>query len=108
MTNLGGCYEIANKNLTKIDAPTFHLVIGTRNKPTPKKPKTYLLRRFPDGKHKYLSSLFPIQNKAENSPQAYSLDYEGHGYNLIFNNINGQAIINSCKEVISELYSETL
>lgn len=89
LSNLAGVYHIDKSNLVK---PGIHLVIGTRKKPTPNKPKYYLLRRDSPSKHVFISSLYPEgQEGAENSLQAYSLDWGGVRYKLIINSAEGTA-----------------
>lgn len=80
MTNLVGTYQKDKSNLTK---GPIHLVIGTRQKPTPSKPSHFLLFRQPNGSHTYISSLYPIGlNEAKNGSQAYSFDLDRIGYIL--------------------------
>lgn len=82
MTNLLTSYELDKSNLK---APGIHLVIGTRHKPEASKPKNYLLRRFPDGKHQYISSLYPTPKNsltAPKSPENWFFDYQGASYRL--------------------------
>jgi hypothetical protein len=80
MANLIGTYQKDKSNLYKGD---IQLVIGTRQKPTLRKPSNFLLFRHPTGKHTYISSLYPIAcNEPKNDSQAYSFDLDNIGYIL--------------------------
>jgi len=80
MTNLVGSYQKDKSNLLK---GPIHLVIGTRQKPTPTKPSHFLLFRQPKGNHTYISSLYPIAcNQPKNELQAYSFDLDSANYIL--------------------------
>jgi hypothetical protein len=80
MANLIGTYQKDKSNLYKGD---IQLVIGTRQKPTLRKPSNFLLFRHPTGKHTYISSLYPIAcNEPKNDSQAYSFDLDNMGYIL--------------------------
>ena len=93
MSNLLTSYELDKSNLK---APGIHLVIGTRHKPEASKPKNYLLRRFPDGKHQYISSLYPTPKNsltAPKSPENWFFDYQGASYQLTLRREQGKAEI---------------
>lgn len=82
--NLVGRFHIDKSNLLK---PDLHLVIGTRRKPSPNKPKHYLLIKAA-GQFSYLSSLYPFdQDMPVRSLEAeiYSLEWEGVNYLLTVN-----------------------
>jgi hypothetical protein len=82
MANLQGRYQIQKSNLVR-EGENWSLVIGRRQKPTPKKPLHYLLYRSQTGKHTYISSLFPKgQNGVLNDSEIYSLDLDGIYYIL--------------------------
>lgn len=88
---LAGQYDLSKSNLLKGD---LHLVIGTRHKASPNKPKNFLLHRA--GKdHFYLSSLYPVQDAAEGPGEAqiWHFDYEGGKYTLAVKQAENQAEI---------------
>ena len=92
MSNLAGRYNIDKSNWVK---PGIHLVVGTRKKTTPNKPKNYLLRRDSPLKHVFISSLYPEgQEGAEKSPQTYSIDWQGVAYGVTVNQDSQTAEIN--------------
>jgi hypothetical protein len=88
---LVGCYEIKNSNLVK---PDLNLVIGTRRKAGPNKPKNYLLIKS-GNRFTYLSGMFPFTNDLEPKEGVfwYSLDYEGVNYILCLKRAENQAQI---------------
>ena len=80
MSNLVGTYQKDKSNLQR---GNIHLVIGTRQKPTLRKPSNFLLFKHPTGKYTYISSLYPIgKDEAKNDLQAYSFDLDNIGYIL--------------------------
>jgi len=88
---LAGRYDLNKSNLLRND---LHLVIGTRHKASPNKPKNFLLHR--SGKdHFYLSSLYPVQDAAEGSrdAQIWHFDYQGGKYTLAIKQAENQAEI---------------
>ena len=91
-TNLVGQYQIANSTLFKQDQ-SIKLVLGSRSKPTPTKPKFYLLEHAKAGQFKYVSSLYPASEMAENGFQTYSMDYQGRPMILTINREKGLATI---------------
>jgi hypothetical protein len=93
MSNLSGQYHFANTTLQKNGSPDLKLVIASRKKPTPKKPKFYLLQALPTGRFTYVSSLYPIPEGAENGSQGYSLDWQGQEYTLTIDREAGIAQI---------------
>ena len=94
MSNLCGRYQFANSTLHRQDAPPIKLVIGSRRKPTPQKPKFYLLQALPSGQYRYISSLYPNpSNEPENALQGYSMDYKGVPLILTLDRDRGQASI---------------
>jgi hypothetical protein len=93
MANLVGKYQLQKSNLVK-NGMDGSLVIGKRQKPSPKKPLNYLLFRSKSGKHTYISSLYPIAcNGSENDPVSYSLDLDGKYYTLTIDRLEGVGII---------------
>lgn len=93
MANLQGRYQIQKSNLV-LDGADWSLVIGRRQKPTPKKPLHYLLYRSKAGKHTYISSLFPKgQDGSINGLETYSLDLDGIYYILTLDRANGTGSI---------------
>ena len=82
MLKLVGQYQTDNSNLLNLSQSGLHLVIGTRKKPTPQKPKNYLLQRVSPTKHIYISSLFEWQELTAEGISAYSMDYNGQDYVL--------------------------
>ena len=93
MANLQGRYQIQKSNLV-LDGADWSLVIGRRQKPTPKKPLHYLLYRSKAGKHTYISSLFPKgQDGSLNALEVYSLDLDGIYYILTLDRANGTGSI---------------
>ena len=90
MANLVGRYKIDKTNLIR---EGIHLVIGSRKAVTPQKPKYYLLLRFSNGSHKYVSSLFEAQEWSNTDSQAYFLDFLDINYILVFNRQKGEAYI---------------
>jgi hypothetical protein len=80
--NLKGGYQITNSHMLKSEGPPLRLVIGSRKKPTGKKPLHFILEHLESGKYIFLSSLFPYENEAKNNQETYSLDYEGVNYLL--------------------------
>jgi hypothetical protein len=97
MANLCGRYQFSNSTLLKQGNPPCKLVVGSRKKPSAQKPKYYLLEAQTTGQYKYLSSLYPIPNEAENSPQAYSMEVQGEHFTLILDREAGQAAITTQK-----------
>jgi hypothetical protein len=81
-TNLKGEYQINNSNLLKSEGLPLRLVIGSRKKPTGKKPLHFILEHLESGKYIFLSSLFPCSNEAKNDQESYSMDYKGLNYLL--------------------------
>jgi hypothetical protein len=82
MANLTGRYQLQKSNLKK-EGANFSLLIGKRNKPTPKKPQNFLLYRSVTGQHTYISSLYPEwQEWPKNELQRYKFDTEGVEYTL--------------------------
>lgn len=96
-TNLAGGYDLNKSNLT---AKGLHLVIGTRHKPQGAKPKKYLLARFPDKTHKYISSLYPV--KWTETAQIFTFDWKGVEYTLTLKTAQNRAEIEPCKEVAAQ------
>jgi hypothetical protein len=93
MANLQGNYQIQKSNLVQ-DGADWSLVIGRRQKPTPKKPLHYLLYRSKAGKHTYISSLFPKgQDGVLIASETYSLDLDGIYYILTLDRANGTGSI---------------
>ena len=93
MANLQGRYQIQKSNLVQ-DGTDWSLVIGRRQKPTPKKPLHYLLYRSKAGKHTYISSLFPKgQDGSINGLETYSLDLDGIYYILTLDRDKGTGSI---------------
>lgn len=82
MANLIGQYHLANSILEKEEKPGFRLLIVSRKKPTPQKPKNYLLLKADQGKDTYISSLYPAPEWSENDLQTYFLDFRGLNYVL--------------------------
>jgi hypothetical protein len=80
MLKLVGDYQTDNTNFLNVSQSGLHLVIGTRKKPTPQKPKKYLLQKVSPTKYIYISSLFEWQEMTDNGITAYSIDYEGVDY----------------------------
>ena len=93
MPNLVGQYQTDNSNLLNVSQSGLHLVIGTRRKPTPQKPKSYLLQRLTPKQHIYISSLFEWQEVAKEGITAYSFDYQGAEYVLMLNHNTNTATI---------------
>lgn len=90
-TNLIGQFVTDKSNLIRSD---LHLVIGQRKKPTPTKPKYYLLARLSPSNHVFISSLYPTgQEGAEIGQQVYSLDHTGRSYTLVIDQEAGKATI---------------
>lgn len=90
-TNLTGQFVIDKSNLIRSD---LHLVIGQRKKPTPTKPKYYLLARLSPSSHVFISSLYPTgQESPEIGSQVYSLDHTGRSYILTIDQESGKATI---------------
>lgn len=82
--NLVGRFHIDKSNLLK---PDLHLVIGTRRKPSPNKPKNYLLIKAA-GQFSYLSSLYPFDQDMpvrSQEAQIFSLEWQGVDYLLTLN-----------------------
>ena len=95
MANLQGRYQIQKSNLV-LDGADWSLVIGRRQKPTPKKPLHYLLYRSKAGKHTYISSLYPQgQDGSLNALEVYSLDLDGIYYILTLDRDGGTGSITS-------------
>jgi hypothetical protein len=93
MANLQGSYELLKSNLVR-EGADWSLVIGRRQKPTPKKPLHYLLYRSKAGKHTYISSLFPKgQDGVLNDSETYSLDLDGIYYILTLDRDKGTGSI---------------
>lgn len=95
MANLIGQYQLTNTTLLKAGTPSLKLVIASRKKPTPQKPKFYLLLALPAGGYQYVSSLYPAPEWPQNGPQVYSLDWSGQVYTLEIRADQGQASISS-------------
>lgn len=93
---LEGVYQLDKSNLLKDD---LFLVIANRKKPSPKKPKNYLLFKQKAG-FKYLSSLFPWEPEAglKEGLKAFSFDFEGKDYILFIFTFENQAIIQELVE----------
>lgn len=93
MSNLMGSYYMTQTKLVNISNGVT-LTIGTRKKPTPTKPKYFLLLLTQQGKRVYLSSLYPDPLKqAESDPQGYSFEVDQVWYNLVLNRSVGQVTI---------------
>lgn len=82
-SNLDGSYQTVKSNLFN---SKYHLVIGTRKKPTLDKPKYYLLHRLSPTNHKYISSLYPIIG--QEMAKFYSFEWQGQHYTLTY--LDGQ------------------
>ena len=82
-SNLEGSYQIDKTNVVN---SKYHLVIGTRKKPTPDKPKYYLLHRLSPTNHKYISSLYTING--QEMAKYYSFEWQGQHYTLTY--LDGQ------------------
>jgi hypothetical protein len=93
MCNLVGQYQTDNSNLLKESQIRLHLVIGTRKKTTPQKPKNYLLQRVNPKEHLFISSLYEWPQRAENGTTAYYFDWKGNYYSLTINQIASTAAI---------------
>lgn len=93
MANLSGQYEMTRSQLVNFSNQVT-LIIGTRKKPTPTKPKHFLLFKSPQGQHSYLSSLYPDPSKqAENDLQGYSFEVDGVWYTLTIDRGVSQATV---------------
>jgi hypothetical protein len=93
MANLQGQYHLTNSTLLKEDTQQTHLLIGSRRKPTPTKPKYFLLEKVSQKGGKYISSLYPSPKWAENGLQAYFFDFGGQDYELTLDRPNQRATI---------------
>ena len=91
-SNLVGAFHIDKANLLSPDQK-LHLVIGSRQKPTPTKPKYYLLQRLSPKEHIYISSLFEVPEWSVNAPQHYSFDWKGQEYTLTIDQAKKTTII---------------
>lgn len=95
-SNLVGQYQTDKSDLVKV-SENLHLVIGTRQKPTPQKPKNYLLQRINPKQHIYISSLYEVPVFSPNEPtaplQAWSFDWQGKNYQLTIDHKNSTATI---------------
>lgn len=91
MSKLCGQYQTDKSNLLKAGT---HLVIATRRKESPNKPKNYLLLKESGG-FKYLSGLYPFTGDLEpiSGVQFFSLDYQGEDYLLCLNAAKNEAKI---------------
>lgn len=91
MANLMGSYYMIQANLVSFSNQVT-MTIGTRKKPTPTKPKYFLLLKLPNGKAVYLSSLYPIGQKGlENGFEGYSFEVDDIWYILTIDKGSGQA-----------------
>ncbi len=93
--NLKGEYQINNSHLLKSQGSPLRLVIGTRKKPTGKKPLHFILEHLASGKYIFLSSLFPYSHEAKTGQETYSMDYEGVNYLLSIERNTNKAEIES-------------
>jgi hypothetical protein len=76
--NLPGTYQQQGAYLT---GPDLTLIIGTRRKPTPHKPKHYLLAKgkgSPGARDLWISSIYPTPDH----PNRYTFDFQGIAYIL--------------------------
>lgn len=85
---LSGRYDRQGSTLKGSEKP-ITLIIGTRKKASPKKPKYYLLQKHSPQKFTYVSSLFPINE------YTFSADYQGCNYQVSFS--DDSAIIEPIK-----------
>ena len=87
--NLCGRYEPTNDCLRN-QTTGVGLMIGKRRKPSHNKPPLYLLRVFEDGSQKYVSSLYPHNEKGGEGSihQSFGFDCDGVRYHLNLNTIS--------------------
>lgn len=77
MSKLNGEYHFSNSTLLKEAPPYTKLILSQRSEDTPTKPKYFILEVLPNGRRRYISSLFEAPKWSENGLKAYSLDFQG-------------------------------
>jgi hypothetical protein len=93
MTKLAGSYHMTQRKLVNLETG-LTLTIGTRQRPTPKKPPNFLLMDTHPGKRVYLSSLYDYgPDGAENGLQGYRFEVDGVWHHLELDRGAGMATV---------------
>jgi hypothetical protein len=93
MANLNGEYIFSNSTLLKEGEHPTKLLLSARKDISPLKPKLFLLEVLPNGKRRYVSSLFQTPQWSENGPQTYSFDDRGKDYLLTLDRPHQKGVI---------------